>query len=78
MNLSMLLEEKPLTEKATDQEVMIYAIHEEKRAVDFYRAMAQQCGQAPMEEIFTRLYQDEENHLSRLEELYESIYMRDM
>ncbi len=78
MKLSLLLMEKSLEEDADDQDVMIHAIHDEKRAVDFYKKMAEQCGGAPMEEMFKRLHQDEEAHLVRLEEIYESIYMRDM
>jgi rubrerythrin len=78
MKLSLLLKEKPLEDDADDQDVMIHAIHDEKRAVDFYKKMAEQCGGAPMEEMFKRLHQDEEAHLVRLEEIYESIYMRDM
>lgn len=78
MKLSLLLQEKPLEEDADDQDVMIHAIHDEKRTVDFYKKMAEQCGGAPMEEMFKRLYQDEEAHLVRLEEVYENIYMRDM
>ena len=58
--------------------VMIYAIHEEKRSVDFYKNMATQCSGAPMEKIFKLLYADEEKHLARLEELYESVYLKEM
>lgn len=78
MKLTLLLQEKPLDPSATDQDVMVYAIHEEKRSVDYYRAMAGQCEGAPMEKMFERLSEDEESHLSRLETLYESIYMPDM
>ncbi len=78
MKLSLLLKEKALEDDADDQDVMIHAIHDEKRAVDFYKKMAEQCGGAPMEEMFKRLFQDEEAHLVRLEELYETIYMKDM
>ena len=78
MKLSILLEEKPLDEDAKDQDVMIFAIHDEKRAMDFYKNMAEQCDGAPMEEMFKRLYTDEEGHLVRLEELYESHYMKEM
>jgi rubrerythrin len=78
MKLTLMLQEKPLHPSASEQEVMIHAIHEEKRAVDFYSNMAQQCGGAPMEKIFERLGKDEEIHLARLEELYESIYMQEM
>lgn len=78
MQLTLLLQEKPLDQSASDQDVMVFAIHEEKRSVDFYKAMAGQCGGAPMEKMFSRLAQDEEGHLSRLETLYESLYMQDM
>jgi rubrerythrin len=78
MKLSLLLKEKALEDDADDQDVMIHAIHDEKRAVDYYKKMAEQCGGAPMEEMFKRLFQDEEAHLVRLEELYETIYMKDM
>jgi len=78
MNLTMLLQEKPLDQSATDQDVMVFAIHDEKRAVDFYSKMAEQCGDAPMGGMYSRLRDDELNHLARLEELYESHYMQDM
>ena len=78
MNLTMMLEEKPLSETSTDQEIMIYSIHEEKRAVDFYTGMASQCGDAPMGGMYKSLAKDEERHLARLEELYESVYMKEM
>jgi rubrerythrin len=78
MKLTLLLKDEPLKDNADDQDVMIHAIHDEKRAVDFYKKMAEQCVGAPMEEMFRRLYQDEEAHLIQLEEVYESIYMRDM
>ncbi len=78
MNLTLLLQEKPLDESATDQDVMVFAIHDEKRAVDFYGKMAEQCGAAPMGGMYSRLREDERNHLTRLEELYESHYMQDM
>jgi rubrerythrin len=78
MELTMLLQIKSLDEDSTSQDVMIYAIHEEKRSVDFYGKMAQACVGAPMESMFRRLQQDEGKHLASLEELYESIYMPEM
>jgi rubrerythrin len=78
MKFSLLFEERPLKPNASEQEVMIYAIHDEKRAVDFYRNMAEQCGTAPMGDMFKRLADDEEGHLTRLEELYETRFMKDM
>ncbi len=78
MNLTMMLEKKPLSASSTDQEIMIYSIHEEKRAVDFYKGMASQCEDAPMSEMYKSLAKDEESHLARLEEMYESQYMKEM
>lgn len=78
MKLTLLLQEKPLTSEASEQDVLISAIHEEKRAVDFYSKMAAQCGGAPMEKMFRGMAKDEENHLARLEELYESLYLKEM
>ena len=78
MNLSLLLEEQPISESATVQDVMRFAIQDEKRAVDFYKKMADLCGGAPMEAMFKQMVQDEEGHLARLEELYESHYMPEM
>lgn len=78
MNLSYILQEKPLDENSSPQDVMVYAIHDEKRSVDFYKQMATQCGGAPMEEIFSKLQQEETIHLAKLEETYEKLYMSQM
>ena len=78
LRLTSFLTAKPLDENSTPQDVMIYAIHEEKRSVDFYDKMAHQCSGAPMAPLFKRLYSDEAGHLARLEELYEKIYMAEM
>jgi len=77
MQLSVMLQEKPLGEDADDQEVMTHAIHDKKRLVDFYQNMMTQCAGAPMEDMFKKLTKEEKNHLARLEELYEDIYMPD-
>lgn len=77
MKFALLLEEKPLNADASEQEVMIHAIHEKKRAVDFYGSMAQQCMSAPMGEMFKGLAEDEKGHLARLEEFYESRFLKD-
>lgn len=78
MELTTFLEEKRLNENSTAQDVMIYAIHEEKRSVEFYQQMASQCKGAPMEELFTKLHQQEAAHLTKLEETYEKLYMPHM
>jgi rubrerythrin len=78
MNLSYILQEKSLDENSNPQDVMVYAIHDEKRSVDFYKQMASQCAGAPMEEVFSKLQQDETIHLAKLEEAYEELYMSQM
>jgi len=72
-----LLKQEPLEADAMNQDVMIHAIHDKKRLIDYYQKIATQCSGAPMEEMFRKLTQDEENHLARLKELYESAYMKD-
>ncbi len=78
MNLAYFLREKALAPDASAQDVMIYAIHDEKRSIEFYKGMASQCAGAPMEEVFKKLQQQEMIHLTRLEESYEKIYMSQM
>jgi rubrerythrin len=78
MELTYFLEEKNLDENSTAQDVMIYAIHEEKRSADFYQQMANHCKGAPMGELFLKLHQQEMTHLTRLEETYEKLYMTHM
>jgi rubrerythrin len=78
MKLALLFEDRELRESSTEQDVLLHAIHEEKRSADFYGKIAAQCSGAPMEAIFKRLAKDEEVHLSRLEDLYERIYMKEM
>ena len=78
MNLTIFVEERPLDENASPQDALAFAIHDEKRAVDFYHQMATQCSGAPMEEVFSRLQKDETKHLARLEETYEKLFMSQM
>lgn len=78
MNLTLFVQEKPLDENATPQDALAFAMHDEKRSVDFYQQMATQCGGAPMEEVFSKLQKDETKHLARLEETYEKLYMSQM
>jgi len=78
MNLTLFVQEKPLDENATPQDALAFAMHDEKRSVDFYQQMATQCGGAPMEDVFSKLQKDETKHLARLEETYEKLYMSQM
>jgi rubrerythrin len=78
MNLTLFVQERPLDEKASPQDALAFAMHDEKRSVDFYQQMATQCSGAPMEEVFSRFQKDEMKHLSRLEETYEKLFMSQM
>jgi rubrerythrin len=78
MNLTLFVQEKPLDENATPQDALAFAMHDEKRSVDFYQQMATQCGGAPMEEVFSKFHKEETKHLARLEEIYEKLYMSQM
>jgi len=78
MNLTEILHEKPLSDQSTPQDVMIYAIHDEKRTVEFYKEMASHYSGAPMESVFSKLQKQEMIHLTKLEEAYEKLYMAHM
>jgi rubrerythrin len=78
MNLTYFLADKPLDPTSSPQDVMVHAIHDEKRSVDFYNQMATQCAGAPMQEIFSKLREEEKIHLARLEEAYEKLYLSQM
>jgi rubrerythrin len=78
MKLSLFIQETPLLEDSSPQDVLAYAIHDEKRSIDFYAEISQQCKGAPMEQIFNRLREDETGHLAQLEEFYEKSYMQQM
>lgn len=78
MKFTLIFQDRLLDKDSTEQDVFLHAIHEEKRAVEFYTRMAEQCIGAPTETMFKRLAQDEEGHLFRLQDLYEGIYMKEM
>lgn len=78
MKFTLIFEDRTLNRDSTEQDVFLHAIHEEKRAVEFYTRMAEKCGGAPTETMLKRLAQDEEGHLNRLQELYEKLYLKEM
>ena len=78
MNLTLFVQERPLDENASPQDALAFAMHDEKRSVDFYQQMSTQCSGAPMEEIFSEFHREETKHLARLEETYEKLFMSQM
>lgn len=75
MNLDYVLSKKELEPDSGAQDVLAYAIHLEKNALDFYRRMAQGCAGAPMASLFERIGNDESRHLQKLEDMYEQHFL---
>ncbi len=75
MNLDYTLQTKTLKNDAGPREALAYAIHLEKGALEFYRAMASGCSGAPMGNLFEQIANDESRHLQALEDLYEEHFL---
>jgi rubrerythrin len=75
MGLDYILTKKALGPDSDIREVMAYAIHLEKEAVDFYRRMAEGCAGAPMAGMFERLLIDARRHIQAIEDLYEAKFL---
>ncbi|MFA7402831.1 MAG: ferritin family protein [Pelobacteraceae bacterium] len=75
MHLDYLLDKKELGPNSGVREALIYAIHLEKGAVDFYGRVSGGCAGAPMGKLFAQLLQEESRHLQSLEDLYEQHFM---
>jgi rubrerythrin len=75
MHLDFLFKKQELGPNSGVREALIYAIHLEKGAVDFYRKVSDGCSGAPMGKLFALLHQEESKHLQSLEDLYEEHFM---
>ena len=75
MRLDYLFEKKDLGPHSGVRDALIYAIHLEKGAVDFYGRVSSGCSGAPMGKLFAQLLQEETRHLQGLEDLYEQHFM---
>ena len=75
MGLDYILAKKALGPDSDIREVMAYAIHLEKEAVDFYRRMAEGCAGAPMAGMFEMLLIDARRHIQAIEDLYEAKFL---
>lgn len=75
MNLDYVFEQKDIEQGADARTALAYAIHLEKSAVDFYKALISGCEGAPMAPLFQRLLADETKHLKTLEDFYERYFM---
>ena len=75
MHLDYVLKKQELGSHSGVREALIYAIHLEKGAVDFYGRVSSGCAGAPMGKLFAQLLQEESRHLQTLEDLYEKHFM---
>jgi len=75
LNLDYIYEQKEIAADADARTSLAYAIHLEKCAVDFYRALIHGCEGAPMADLFKSLLADETRHLKNLEDFYERYFL---
>lgn len=75
MGLDRIIKKKELRADSDIREVMAYALHLEKEAVEFYRSAARGCAGAPMAGLFALLQADEERHVQAIEEMYEARFL---
>lgn len=75
MHLDYILKKEELGPNSGVREAIIYAIHLEKGAVDYYSKVAIGCAGAPMGQLFARLQKEESRHLQALEDMYEEHFM---
>jgi len=75
MHLDYVFKKQELKSDAGVREALLYAIHLEKGAVDYYGKVANGCAGAPMGNLFKQLLAEESRHLQSLEDLYEQHFM---
>lgn len=75
MRLDYIFKKEELGPQSGVREALIYAIHLEKGAVDFYGKVSDGCAGAPMGKLFAQLHKEESQHLQALEDLYEQHFM---
>jgi len=71
------LSEKAIREDSDLQDVMIYAMHKEQEAREFYARMSLALPDAELSGLFHKLSVMENTHKARLEELYEEVFLRE-
>jgi len=75
MHLDYVFKKQELKPDSDVREALLYAIHLEKGAVDYYSKVADGCAGAPMGNLFKQLLAEESRHLQSLEDLYEQHFM---
>jgi len=75
MHLDYVFKKQELKPDSGVREALLYAIHLEKGAVDYYGKVANGCAGAPMGNLFKQLLAEESRHLQSLEDLYEQHFL---
>ena len=75
MHLDYVFKKQELGPESGVREALLYAMHLEKGAVDYYGTVANGCEGAPMGALFKQLLKEETKHLQALEDLYEEHFM---
>ena len=75
--ISDFLISSEITENATIQEVMIFAMKEEEKAFNFYNELKDFSAGTELEDLFGRLAAEEKVHKIRLEDEYEKHILKD-
>lgn len=75
MHLDYVFKKQELGPESGVREALLYAIHLERGAVDYYGKVANGCSGAPMGRLFQQLLKEETRHLQALEDMYEQHFM---
>ena len=75
MHLDYVFKKQEMGPNSGVREAVLYAIHLERGAVDYYGSVANYCAGAPMGQLFSKLLKEESHHLQALEDMYERHFM---
>lgn len=77
MGIAEFLDPTELKASASPQEVLIFAIKEEEKALNFYNTMKADFAGTDLEEVFGRLATEEFGHKQKLEREYEDQILKE-
>ena len=72
-----LVEEDKISEDSSLQDIYLYAITSEKKAIKFYTNLMNSCKGSKMSYLFEKLRDEEKKHLEKLEKDYEETFMQE-
>ena len=78
LDLDQYLVDIPLASSSTPQDVLIVAIKKEAAANSFYKALSELTSHATHRTVFETLAKEEDNHKTRLQNMYDDVFQPDM